>query len=437
MTETGAVVAHNVSPIGSLDIAGGGQVVVQGDLAFIGHIDPPHGTSILDVSDAARPKPLARLEMPLHTPSHQVRVAGDVMVINNENYTRHMKAAGAKIPEIRVRLEKSLGHPPTDAELADALGNYRAGDIPRIIEAAEMEFDGGGIRIYDISDPTAPAETAFHKTGGNGVHRFDFDGRYAYLSTRMEGYQGNIVLIVDLNDPAKPKEVSRWWLPGQWIAGGEQPDWGHQRFECHHPLRFGDRLYVSYCMAGMIILDISDIASPRRVSQYNYHPPFFKTHTCARMPFKLGGRDIAVAVDEQPPRPRPGQVPAFMWVFDVTDETDPQPLSAYTMSEDDTPWKLGDLTPGQARFGAHQCHERMTDSLVYVAWFRGGLRIVDIRDPSQPEEVGYFIHVPGKDAPTVQSNDVFVDPRGRIYLLDRFAGLEILEYTGPPGQQAS
>jgi hypothetical protein len=125
-----------------------------------------------------------------------------------------------------------------------------------------------------------------------------------------------------------------------------------------------------------------------------------------------------------------------MWVFDVTDETAPQPLSAYTMSEDDIPWKLGNLKPGEARFGAHQCHEQMTDSLVYVAWFRGGLRIVDIRDPIQPEEIGYFIPPPGRDAPTVQSNDVFVDGRGRIYLFDRFEGLDILEYTGSPGQQA-
>ncbi len=431
------IVAHNVSSIGRLEIAGGGQVVVQGDLAFIGHIDPPHGTSIINVSDPANPKLVAQLEMPLHTHSHKVRVAGDVMVINNENYTRHMKAAGAKIPEIRARLETELGRPPSDAELAAALGNYRAEDIGRIIEAAEMEFDGGGIRIYDISDPGAPVETAFHKTGGNGVHRFDFDGRYAYLSTRMEGYQGNIVVIVDLNDPANPEEVSRWWLPGQWIAGGEQPDWGEARYECHHPLCFGDRLYVSYCMAGMIILDISDITKPKRISHHNYHPPFFKTHTYARMPFKLDGRDIAVAVDEQPPRPRPGQVPAFMWIFDVSDETDPKPLSAYTMSEAATPYKLGDLTPGDARFGAHQCHEKMTDSLVYISWFRGGLRIVDIRNPAQPEEVGFYIPVPGKGVPTVQSNDVFVDDRGHIYLLDRFAGLEILEYTGPPGQQAS
>jgi hypothetical protein len=31
------------------------------------------------------------------------------------------------------------------------------------------------------------------------------------------------------------------------------------------------------------------------------------------------------------------------------------------------------------------------------------------------------------------SNDVFVDGRGYIYLLDRLRGLDILEYVGPSG----
>jgi hypothetical protein len=36
-----------------LDIAGGGQAVLDGNHAYIGHMDPPHGTSVLDVSDPA------------------------------------------------------------------------------------------------------------------------------------------------------------------------------------------------------------------------------------------------------------------------------------------------------------------------------------------------------------------------------------------------
>jgi hypothetical protein len=49
-------IASNVKRLGHLDIAGGGQVVVQGDYAYIGHMKPPHGTSIIDISNPADPK---------------------------------------------------------------------------------------------------------------------------------------------------------------------------------------------------------------------------------------------------------------------------------------------------------------------------------------------------------------------------------------------
>ena len=33
-----------------IDIAGGGQVVLDGNYAYVGHMQPPHGTSVLDVT---------------------------------------------------------------------------------------------------------------------------------------------------------------------------------------------------------------------------------------------------------------------------------------------------------------------------------------------------------------------------------------------------
>ena len=75
---------------------------------------------------------------------------------------------------------------------------------------------GGGIDIYDVSNPATPKLITEWRTVGGGVHRFDFDGRYAYISPTVEGYIGNIVMILDLADPAKPLEVGRWWIPGQW-----------------------------------------------------------------------------------------------------------------------------------------------------------------------------------------------------------------------------
>ena len=72
----------------------------------------------------------------------------------------------------------------------------------------------------------------------------------------------------------------------------------------------------------------------------------------------------------------------------------------------------------------------MDGNLVYVAWFSGGLRIVDIYYPVLPREVGSFIPEPGKGQSVPQSNDADVDGRCLIYLLDRLNGLDILEMEG-------
>jgi hypothetical protein len=58
-----------------LDCPGGGQVSVDGTIAYVAHMKAPHGTSIVDVSDPARPRTLATVEVPPHTHSHKVRAA--------------------------------------------------------------------------------------------------------------------------------------------------------------------------------------------------------------------------------------------------------------------------------------------------------------------------------------------------------------------------
>ena len=56
--------------------------------------------------------------------------------------------------------------------------------------------------------------------------------------------------------------------------------------------------------------------------------------------------------------------------------------------------------------------------------------MVDVSDPFAPAEVGHFIPEPLGDEPSPQSNDVDVDDRGLIYLIDRNRGFDILEMTG-------
>jgi hypothetical protein len=71
----------------------------------------------------------------------------------------------------------------------------------------------------------------------------------------------------------------------------------------------------------------------------------------------------------------------------------------------------------------------MQGTLVYCAWFSGGLRIVDVADPMAPQEVGWFIPEPAAGKPAPQTNDVDVDGRGLVYIVDRYAGFDILEFN--------
>ena len=56
--------------------------------------------------------------------------------------------------------------------------------------------------FYDIKDKTAPKLLAFVRTHARGVHRFDVDESYAYISTEMDGFVGNILttLLCARND---------------------------------------------------------------------------------------------------------------------------------------------------------------------------------------------------------------------------------------------
>ena len=103
-----------------------------------------------------------------------------------------------------------------------------------------------------------------------------------------------------------------------------------------------------------------------------------------------------------------------------------KPLSLFEVSGLDSPFAR---TPGE-RFGAHQFHERMTGTLVHAVWFGAGLRIIDVADPMAPREVGCFIPDPAGGRKAPQSNDVVLDRRGLIYIVDRHVGFDVLEFGG-------
>ena len=413
--------SKNIIRMASLNIPGGGQITVEDGLAFVGHMDAPNGTSIIDVKDPSNPKILKQIFLDdelSHT--HKVRVAGNIMITNVEQAQRHLLRRGEKLPDVSKQLALSLGRPPNDTEIAAALGlpENKLTDVRRFLNDG---YNDGGFRVWDISDPSKPELLSYVRTHGFGVHRFDMDENYAYISTEMEGYVGNILVIYDLADPKKPIEVSRWHMPGQHIAAGEKPSWKGYKNRLHHALRIGNELWAAVWNAGFQVIDVTDIRKPKTIASHNYHPPFPEpTHTALPCEQLIDGRRIAVVVDEEHEH-TPGQPHAFLWIFDVTDPKKIQALSTFNVSETESPW-----SQCEGRFGAHQFREKIDGTLVYVTWFSGGLRVVDIANPFLPKEVAHYIPPAPEKFPSPQSNDVDVDENGVIYVLDRNHGLEIL-----------
>ena len=369
--------SSGINELGWVDCKGGGQIEVVGNTAYVGHTVGPEATTIVDVADPKNPKVVNIVQCKhqgVH--AHKVRVANDLMVTNYES----ISYAG----------EPSEG--------------FR-----------------GGLNIFDTSDPQNPKHIHHWKTEGAGVHRFTFDGRYAYISPTAEGYTGHICMILDLENPEKPEEVGRWWWPGQWTAGGEEPEIQASRIRCHHPIRRGDRLYVSYWLAGWAILDISDMSKPKTVALNKKGSTFpCPSHTCVPMPFDLHGMDMVLVADEDVARSADAG-PAFLWMVNIDDEENPMPIASYQADG------VESGNPAPQMTGCHQPVEVVRTTEIPVAWFSNGLRVVDVANPHAPKEVAHFLPDPPEGNERVLSNDVFQDDRGIIYVIDRDRGLHLVE----------
>jgi len=117
------------------------------------------------------------------------------------------------------------------------------------------------------------------------------------------------------------------------------------------------------------------------------------------------------------------------------------PMILSTMSVDPRAgekYPRGNYCDRGARFGVHSSEENFRNPyygrLTFLAYFTGGVRAWDIREPQTPVEVGFY--VPESNANTVQpdgymTNNVEVDNRGYVIVVDRNgSGLDILELRG-------
>jgi hypothetical protein len=371
------------------------QIMVADGYAYLGQ---GFGLTVLDVRDPREMKPVFyRPVLGQKTWSGHLQVHGDLLLVNEEIDN----------------------------------GFFPEGSSPRQVMFGEAGVDfSAGMRIYDISDRANPTEIAFMPVDGCGVHRMWYDGgRYAYVSAFVDGYTDAIFLSIDLSDPANPVEAGRWWVPGMWEDGGEQPTWT-SRYALHHPIVKEGYAYCSWRDAGLVILDVHDPAAPALVSQTNWSPPFGgNTHNCLALP----DRELVVVVDEESVDHCADGL-KYTWIFDARELA--RPVSISTLP---TPAER-DFCAEPGHFGPHNLYENRpggwADSgTVFVTYQNAGLRAFDITNQFQPKQTGYFVAAPpegnpGDEPVPLHSADVFVTSDGVCFLTDTDRGLFSLQYAG-------
>ncbi|MGF6311581.1 hypothetical protein ABIB82_005756 [Bradyrhizobium sp. i1.8.4] len=415
----------------------------QGDkwIAYIGHhggtddlpdpVNPmsgkaePNGTSIVDVTDPVHPKYLR------HIPGQEGKY----------------ESGGAQM--VRICDGKDL--PKGDR---NAIYMLRA-------------VGSEGHEIWNVADPANPVLVTHIGEGLKDTHKswWECDTGIAFLVSGAPDWRTRrMTQVYDLSDPAQPKKIRDFGLPGQ-----EPGATGAVPTELHGPISTGpkgNRVYFGYGTNKGGFLQIVDrdklLNGPKEPT-----PDNLKFPEIARMPlsamngahtvFPMPGmpiaefahdkdgksRDIVMIVDEAIQN-ECGEARQMVWFADVTTEARPMLISSYTVPE-----ASGAFCERGGRFGSHSSNESMAPvyykKLAFIAFFNAGVRALDIRDPYHPREVGYFIpsimaatdkrciKIDGKDSckVAIQTNNVETDERGYIYAVDRAnTGLHILELTG-------
>lgn len=367
------------------------------------HYNVP-GWSVVDVTDARNPTVAKFIPGPPNTNTVQVDLAENILVA-------------------------ALGRPENRAGTGlDPKNPYEAGVI-----------------LIDLKDPLNPRELGRWHTDnpqGRGTHRNAYQGgRYVHLAADMKGYDGDIYVILDISDPARPVEAGRWWVPGQHVAGGETPQ-KNPNVNLHNPnFVDGDLVYLSYGDAGMVVLDISDVKHPRLVSQIKFQPNHrFDVHTVSP-DFKrklVYVNSEAVIADCKGPLDH-------ATVVDVANPAKPVAVARFPVPVPPPGVPYTNFCDKGGRFGPHNMNQlqynpsvEQQGNLVYLTWFNAGLRVYDVSDKRLPREVASFmaplpqkIYLPSYGN-YVRMEDVLVDTRGYIYVSGGAQqGVWILKYTGP------
>jgi hypothetical protein len=204
-----------------------------------------------------------------------------------------------------------------------------------------------GVLVFDITDPASPVFLKAVPGNNINVHTVFVEGDRLYA---MSPSPSSETLIFDITRPIEPVLLTRFTAPG-----GDTTGYPHDAFA------YEGRLYISHWNLGYLIIDFSNPADPRQVGKYVYA----NQSSHANAVGTIAGRTIAFEGGEG--------YDTHLRVLDVTN-----PDKVVKVGE----WRL------RAQASIHNMV--LVGTRLYIAYYHEGVRVLDVADPSSPQQIAYF-----------------------------------------------
>jgi len=208
-----------------------------------------------------------------------------------------------------------------------------------------------GIKVISVNDPDNP--TLVHTIDSTSSHNIHIDtAGFLYVVGTPEALEHGM-WIYDLTTSEFPT------LLGTWKGEGEWKDYYLHDIEVYNNKVYGAAIYSGY----FYIIDVSDKTNPTTLISHDTGGGYISTHDCAI----TYDEHYLITADER----RGGHLK----IWDILDYENINLISEYMTHPDHS---------------VHNVYIRPETNLVIMSYYVDGTRILDITDPANPVEVGYY-----------------------------------------------
>jgi len=234
--------------------------------------------------------------------------------------------------------------------------------------------DMDGMRIYNITSPANPTEVYNYQDGA--IYYITVSNNLAYVGANW----GRELQILNVSDPANPALIGAYEMPNE--------------IQAKDIALSGDYAFLAATESGLVVMNVSNPSSPQFVTSYDT-PDYSFGITISGTTALLS--DLSMSLTG-----------AAIRAFNISNPASPQLLGS---------------------FPANATGIEVSGNYAYASDIVNGLRVLDITNPANISEVGYY-DAPGAMAVAMRGFHAFVSVYPWFDVYDCSAAASLIERVG-------